>query len=478
MSQTSKSRYPEEVQNIVSEHNERDHDTQPLHTNMPLNEIDVYVEEDRITLIPKRIHGVPVEQYVVDSVAIPQDDLLTFFTSDPALQAILQEDEELPRPAAPVPIQPLPGDKASKRIAYALLSVSLLMVASIILLQLSTLITPPSATITIVATETPVTAHAAISLPAHIFTPLTFTQSQTVPTTGRTHQNATQATGYITFYNGFTQPQTIDAGTLLTGSDSIQIVTDQTTYVPAGTYSGNGEATVSARAVNTGSEGNINAGNISGTCCREYILVKNNQPFTGGQNERDYQSVAKSDIQHVINNLNQQFQQTLQGKTTSLVSSDETLITPIPCTSTMQSDHAVGAEAMQVSVTLHETCTPVSYNTQDFQSQAESTLSHVATQKLGTGYSLLGNVEASIEKTMLKNTSLLFTVVSSGMWVYQFNTHQLATLIKGKCQQDALALLQKQNGITHISMQVSGTKHDTLPADPAQIHFLVFYVPI
>jgi VCBS repeat-containing protein len=255
-------------------------------------------------------------------------------------------------------------------------------------------------------------------------------------------------------------------------------VTDQTAYVPAGTYSGNGEATVSAHAVNTGVDGNISAGDISGTCCREYILVKNNQPFTGGQNERDYQSVAKADIQNVVNTLSQQFQQTLQGKTTSLAPTSETLLTPIPCTSKMQSDHTVGAEAMQVSVTLHETCTPVSYNTQDFQSQAESTLSHVAMQTLGTGYNLLGNVETSIEKTILKNTSLLFTVVSNGMWVYQFNSHQLATRIIGKSQQDATALLQKQNSITHISIQVSGTKHDALPADPAQIHFLVFYEPV
>src|SRR5260370_23000491 len=126
---------------------------------------------------------------------------------------------------------------------------------------------------------------------------------------------------------------------------------------------------------------------------------------------------------------------------------------------------------MQVSVTLHETCTPVSYDINDFQSQVERTLSHVATQKLGTGYSLLGTVETSIEKTILKNTSLLFTVVSSGMWVYQFNTHQLATLIKSKSQQDALAILPKQNSITHISMQVSGTKHDPLPPHPAQLHF-------
>ncbi len=470
------SRYREEVQKIVSENNEReqaDHDTQPLHTNMPLNEIDVYVEEDRITLIPKRLHGIPInEQDIIDSVLSPQDDLFTLFNSDPTLQAILQEDDKQPRPAAKQPL------RIVDKLGYGVIAFYLFLIVATLFAELYLASIQPSASITIVATETPVTAHAAISLPAHIFTPLTFTQSQTVPTTGRTHQNATYATGYVTFYNALPQSQTIDAGTLLTGTDGIQVVTDQIAYIPAAQLPITGQATVSAHAVNTGSDGNISAGDINGTCCREYILVKNNQPFSGGQNERDYQSVAKADIQNVVSNLSQQFQQTLQGKTTSLVPSSETLLTPIPCTSTMQSDHAIGAEAMQVSVTLHETCTPVSYDTQDFQSLAEGKLSQVASQKLGTGYSLLGNVETSIEKTTLKNTSLLFTVVSNGMWVYQFNTHQLATLIVGKSQQEALALLQKQNGITHISMQVSGTKHNALPARAEQIHFLVFYEPV
>ncbi len=36
----------------------------------PENEIDMYVEEDRITFIPRRLHGIPVnEQDIIDSVA-------------------------------------------------------------------------------------------------------------------------------------------------------------------------------------------------------------------------------------------------------------------------------------------------------------------------------------------------------------------------------------------------------------------------
>ena len=158
-------------------------------------------------------------------------------------------------------------------------------------------------------------------------------------------------------------------------------MTDQIAYIPQANPPTFGQVTVSAHAVNAGSSGNINAGDINGTCCREYILVRNTNSFTGGQNSRDYQSVAKADIQQVTNGLSQQFQQTLQGKTTSLAAASETLMQPTPCTTNVSSDHPAGAEATQVTVTIHETCTPVAYNTNDFKSQAETVLTQAVTQK-------------------------------------------------------------------------------------------------
>ena len=472
--------YVKEVQELLANiHESRigDQDNEPRTPGEPQNEYDLLIEEgvreDRITLIPKRIHGMPVdEQYIIDSVTIPHEEPFSYLADHPTIQAMLQKDEQEKEPPAQKPL------RAVDRLGYGVIIFYLLLIVSTLFFELYQATIQPSATITLVSTETPVMAHAAINLPAHVFTAFTFSQSQTAPTTGRTHQNATYATGYVTFYNALTQQQTIDAGTLLTGADGTQIVTDQIAYVPAGAPPNEGEVTVSAHAVNAGPSGNINAGDINGTCCREYILVKNTNPFTGGQNERDYQSVAKADIQNVVSNLSRQFQQTLQEKTTSLVAASETLITPIPCTSNMQSDHAAGAEATQVTVTLHETCTPVAYNTNDFKSQANHVLSQAVTQTYGTGYSLLGNVETSIEKTTLQKSSILFTVVCSGMWAHAFNVHQLATLIKGKSQQEATMILQKQNGIAHLAMQVSGTKNNTLPTDTAQIHFTIFYEPV
>jgi hypothetical protein len=52
--------------------------------------------------------------------------------------------------------------------------------------------------------------------------------------TGTAHVPATVAFGTLTFYNAATYPQTIAAGTVLTGADGVQVVTDTTAPLPAG----------------------------------------------------------------------------------------------------------------------------------------------------------------------------------------------------------------------------------------------------
>src|SRR5258708_23762391 len=119
---------------------------------------------------------------------------------------------------------------------------------------------PATAFVYGLASGVPAIAHV-YALPA-----ITVSKSETVSTTGRVHVPATQARGQVTFYNSLTQPQVIDAGTLLIGADGEQIVTDQTAYVPADHYASNGQASVWAHALNPGVEGNIRAGDIQGPC--------------------------------------------------------------------------------------------------------------------------------------------------------------------------------------------------------------------
>src|SRR5258708_13715484 len=63
--------------------------------------------------------------------------------------------------------------------------------------------------------------------------PITVSQSATIPTTGHAHQDAKAATGYITFYNGQSNQITVPTGTTLTGTSRELIVTDVASYILA-----------------------------------------------------------------------------------------------------------------------------------------------------------------------------------------------------------------------------------------------------
>lgn len=68
---------------------------------------------------------------------------------------------------------------------------------------------------------------------ARLLPPLTLAQTKTASATGKGHQDAEAAMGTITCYNSLFTFQTIAAGSALTGSDGIRVVTDQLAVIPA-----------------------------------------------------------------------------------------------------------------------------------------------------------------------------------------------------------------------------------------------------
>jgi hypothetical protein len=75
----------------------------------------------------------------------------------------------------------------------------------------------PTATVTIIPVERTITTTTVIQIHGRQLPSLTLMQRLSVQATGKGHQNARQAHGIITFYNGSFSSQTIAAGTLLTG---------------------------------------------------------------------------------------------------------------------------------------------------------------------------------------------------------------------------------------------------------------------
>ncbi len=331
-------------------------------------EYDVYVEADRITIIPK-------QEQVVDNSAVQNSE--TYFQNNFTIPLIFMGSHAL------------------------IVLLSLMLVAYVAFI--------PHITTVYVLTNT---------LPTHPLPAVTLTQSQSTSATGHRHIAATQARGYITFYNSLTQSQIIDTGTLLVGADGEQVVTDQGADLPPGTLTTNGRTTVRAHSLNYGTEGNIRAGDIYGPCCRQFVQAVN-APFSGGHNARDFKTVAKDDIATATSEALAQVQQKIAeinfGDKTG-----ETLVTPVPCNTSTSSNHAVEAEAAQVVVTVSQFCTPSAYNLHALQ-------------------------------------------------------QTLAALVAGKTPQEARTLLQMA-GMRGVGIHLDWLL-DRLPADSNRIHVVLLYQP-
>jgi hypothetical protein len=352
----------------------------------------------------------------------------------------------------------------------------------------------PTATVTIIAQSSPVSVTSTINartdgqpqtpgseqqLAVRSLSTLTLTQARMVPTTGTGHQDAQSAHGLLTFYNALPIVQTIPAGELLTGTDGVQIVTDQDAVIPAAALPIVGQVTVSAHALQVGPGGNMSAYDINGPCCRAYVLVKNTSAFTGGQLARSYPMVTQEDINTATTTLKTSITQSVQAALQAELKANETLIAPFPCTPTISSDHTAGQEATQVTIIMQETCTGLAYDTQALHAIMSQMINQEATRTLGIGYGLIGEIQTSIVQTTVKGQTITLQVKATGRYAYQFTQdglERLKKLIAGQQRGQAVQTLLHQSGVSSVSINVTGAQTDTLPIDTTRIKLLILYM--
>lgn len=336
----------------------------------------------------------------------------------------------------------------------------------------------PTVTVTIqpvvktISTTATVSVGAGADIQGRILAPLTLSQTQTVTATGHGHQDATRAIGTLTFFNGSFTSQTVNAGTVYTGSDGVQVALTQTVTIPAANPPYVGQATVSASAILAGASGNIHAGDIAITT--NTLQVRNSQ-FQNGHDAKDFTYIKSSDIQGVVSDLTPRLRQSEQAALTAQVANGESIATPT-CTPSVNANHTAGAQAQSVTVTVSQTCSALVYNTKALErAGVRSLIAHAAAQ-LGTSYRLYGNVTVStVEATATNKKNVVFlSFTSRGTWVYQINEARIKALILGKPRLRALRLVAKTPGVQSVSIAgVSGSQQ--LPTDTAHIHLVLFY---
>lgn len=247
------------------------------------------------------------------------------------------------------------------------------------------LITYPTVTIEVVPVTRSISLTTPLALPTHALAPVTLTTSLTGATTGKGHQDASTASGTLTFYNGLFTAQSIPGGTVFTDSGGVKIATDAAVTIPAANPPQFAEASVPAHALRAGSAGNIAAGDISTTVANG-VLVKNSQ-FRGGQEARDFQAVAQVDLDHVTAQLKQAL--SLQMPHRFKLGPGEVLQLT-RCTLTLFPNRRAGEEASTITMVAAQTCDGIAYLNDELQQQASAVF--IARTKPGSQYILLGTI--------------------------------------------------------------------------------------
>ena len=337
----------------------------------------------------------------------------------------------------------------------------------------------PTATITIIPVEQTITTTAPIQVPGRALPPITLIQSTSVKATGYTHQDATRAVGTITFYNGSFTPQPIAQGTILTGHDRVQVITDQAAIIPAGNPPVYGHASVSAHTRIAGEQGNIPAYDINQACCANAVLAKNTEAFTGGAAARNARIVTRVDINNAVTSLLIMLDQSEDAALQAQLQPGEALIPP-SCTPTVSSSHKPGDEATEVQITISEACGGFASVAAMLYAHATQLITAKSSTMLGATYSLIGDIQVNIiHATITDPTRGIASIVVKidATYVYQLSPdekQQLVQLIAGKTKQQAINTLMQFPGIQAASIHLAAG-NTTLPADPNHIHIIVMY---
>ncbi len=304
-------------------------------------------------------------------------------------------------------------------------------------------------------------------------------QSKTVPATGVVDTPAVQATGTLTFYNGNGTAYSVRAQTVFTDASGVSVENNGPVVIPAGSPAvGYGRASVAATALTGGSRGNIPSGDFSlMQCCGSGSVFVSNGSFSGGQDPQHYTAVQQGDIDGAANPLKQPLLQSSLAALNGMKHANEAFVATPACSVKVTSNQPTGAKATSVTATVSATCTGEVYDQGAAQAIVTDLLKTRATQELGSGYTLQGNVATRVTSTQTDpQGNLSLFVKAEGIWVYQFSDAQKAQLlqhIKGMSTKDTIAYLQSQPGVGHVTITLNGNNSATLPTDPNAISIIV-----
>ncbi len=309
----------------------------------------------------------------------------------------------------------------------------------------------------------------------------TIKQTSLQTSTGKGYSQGARASGIVALEDHAPAFSFVSetAGTTLTGSDGITIISDQNAIAFLGR-----PAYFRAHVSSPGSYGNIPAhGFYLGVPhgLGNSAVLYNTTPFTGGHDKGSYAFVQQNDIaagEHTLTSTVKQ--STLDALHAKMAASEQWVQTP-RCTRRATSDGTIGEQVQNFHVTVTATCSGEVYDTQTIQAVATRELTIAASSELGVHYQLLGEIATTITGVQVLNKRqgiLTVSLRAVGIWVYRFTNaekQRLALMISGKRVEEAQTLLVQQSAIEQVTVTTmySFWIWNTIPTDVKKISITI-----
>ncbi len=150
------------------------------------------------------------------------------------------------------------------------------------------------AVVTMYSASHPYYQHERLTVPAQFLPLKVFKAEAPIIPTGIKTYPATYATGTLTLTNGSVLSETLPQGVIFNCTNGVEVQTTESVFIPPGSASGYGVATVSARAFAAGKGGDIatlEVNAVYGTA----LYVRNMSPFSGGSDAYSIKFITSND---------------------------------------------------------------------------------------------------------------------------------------------------------------------------------------
>jgi hypothetical protein len=305
------------------------------------------------------------------------------------------------------------------------------------------------------------------------------TQQASIQTTGVAYTLAVQATGSLVFYNEANYPQTIEAGTVISATSGIQVVTDQTVTIAAGDPPQLGSASVVAHSLQLGTRGNIPPLTINTLCCLSGIYAKNLSSFSGGQDPQSYPTVSTADLQTATRQLAGTLDPQARKGVQSQIAETERPLTTIQCSFNTISQPKIGERATTATVSVSEMCQSQVYDYAIVQMQTDILFFQDAQRHTGSNFILSGIPTITINKVMLMDKShntYKVAVSATGIMIFHLSPAELKSLVT-QIAGEKISIAQRQllaiEGVQGVYIKPANPGEKLLPAATSQIQIVL-----